>query len=50
MFDAEGRCFTRFALLKEEMAFVVRKNKLYALILENEEGLPLVKRYAMTWK
>jgi hypothetical protein len=50
VFDAEGRCFTRFALLKEEMAFVVRKNKIYSLILENEEGLPLVKRYAMTWK
>lgn len=50
VFDAEGRCFTRFTLPRDEMAFVVKKNKLYALIQENEEGLPLVKRYAMTWK
>ena len=50
VFDPEGRCFTRFVLPKEEMAFIIKKNKLYALILENEEGIPLVKRYAMEWK
>lgn len=50
VFDPEGRCFTRFALPKEEMAFIIKKNKLYALISENEEGIPLVKRYAMEWK
>jgi hypothetical protein len=49
-FDPEGRCFTRFALPKEEMAFIVKKNKLYTLISENEEGIPPVKRYAMEWK
>jgi len=50
VFDAEGRCFTRFFLPREEMPFVVKKGKLYVLILENEEGIPLVKRYAMAWK
>ena len=50
VFDSEGRCFTRFALPKEETAFIIKKNKLYALISENEEGIPLVKRYAMEWK
>lgn len=50
VFDPEGRSFTRFALPKEEMAFIIKKNKLYALISENEEGIPLVKRYAMEWK
>jgi len=50
VFDTEGRCFTRFALPKEEMAFIIKKNKLYVLISENEEGIPLVKRYAMEWK
>jgi hypothetical protein len=32
------------------MAFVVKKDRLYALIMEDAEGVPLVKRYAMTWK
>ncbi len=50
VFDAEGRCVARFSLPREEMAFSVRKDKLYALITEDEEGIPLVKRYAMTWK
>jgi hypothetical protein len=50
VFDAEGRCFTRFFLPQEEMPFVVKKGKLYVLITENEEGIPLVKRYAMAWK
>jgi hypothetical protein len=50
VFDAEGRCFTRFFLPRGEMPFVVKKDKLYVLILENEEGIPLVKRYAMAWK
>jgi hypothetical protein len=50
VFDAGGRCITRFSLPREEMAFAVRNDKLYVLITENEEGVPLVKRYAMTWK
>lgn len=50
VFDAEGRCITRFSLPREEMPFVVEKDKLYALIMEDAEGVPLVKRYAMTWK
>jgi 6-bladed beta-propeller len=50
VFDAEGRCFTRFSLPKDEMAFAIKKNKLYALIVENAEGIPLIKRYAMIWE
>lgn len=50
VFDAEGRCATRFSLPREEMLFVVKKNKLYTMINENEEGIPLVKRYEMIWK
>jgi len=50
VFDTEGRCITRFSLPREEMPFVVKKDKLYVLIQENEEGVPLVKRYAMVWK
>jgi hypothetical protein len=50
VFDTGGRCITRFSLPEDEMAFIVKKDKLYALISENEEGIPLVKRYAMKWK
>jgi len=32
------------------MAFIVRKEKLYSIILEDDEGRPLIKRYALTWK
>ena len=50
VFDPEGRCITRFSLPRGETAFIVKKNKLYVLIQENEEGIPLVKRYALEWK
>lgn len=33
-----------------ESTFVVKKGKLYTLIPEDEDGIPLVKRYAMEWK
>jgi len=49
VFDTEGRCITRFSLPREEMPFAVQKGRLYVLITENEEGIPLVKRYAMEW-
>ena len=50
VFDEEGRCITRFSLPKDEMPFVVKDGKLYAMIQEDEEGRPLVKRYAMEWR
>jgi hypothetical protein len=50
VFDPEGRCFTRFVLPEDELAFIIKKNKLYTMILEDEEGWPLIKRYSMTWK
>ncbi len=50
VFDAQGRCFTRFTLPGGEMLFIVKKNKLYVMIKENEDGIPLVKRYGMELK
>ena len=50
VFDTEGRCITRFSLPREEMPFVVRKGKIYVLINEDADGVPLIKRYAMEWK
>lgn len=49
-FDTDGRCITRFSLPNGELAFAVKKNKLYVLIQEDAGGRPLVKRYAMEWK
>jgi hypothetical protein len=31
-------------------AGIIKKNKPYVLISENEEDIPLVKRYVMEWK
>lgn len=50
VFDTEGRCISRFSLPEGESAFVVKKGKLYTLIPEDEDGIPLVKRYAMEWR
>jgi hypothetical protein len=50
VFDAEGRCITRFSLPREELVFIVKRGKLYTLISEDAEGVPLVKRYAMEWR
>jgi len=50
VFDADGRCITRFSLPEDETLSAVNKNKLYVLVKEDAEGRPLVKRYAMEWK
>ncbi len=50
VFDPEGRCVLRFALPEKETISQVRNGKMYVLIREDEAGIPLVKRYGMTWK
>jgi len=50
VFDTIGRYLARFSLPEREMAFISRNNKLYAMVQENEEGYPQVKRYDMIWK
>ncbi len=49
IFDEEGRFFTRIALPEEELITVIKDGKAYCSILENEEGIPQVKRYTMVW-
>jgi len=49
VFDAEGLYIARFLLPEREMVFQAKKGKLYCLIQESEEGIPLVKRYQMNW-
>ena len=50
VFDAEGRYIAKFFHPKDEIVFVVKKNKVYCLLRESEEGIPLVKRYSLVWK
>lgn len=50
VFDAEGRYIAKFLHPQEEIVFVAKKNKIYCLERESEEGIPLVKRYRMVWK
>jgi hypothetical protein len=48
--DSEGRYIAKFCLPEREMVFQVKKGKLYCMVQESEEGIPLVKRYNMIWK
>ena len=50
VFDAEGRYIAKFFHPRDEIIFVAKKNKIYCLLQESEEGIPLVKRYSMDWK
>jgi hypothetical protein len=50
VFDAEGRYIAKFCHPRREMVFQVKRNKLYCMVQESEEGIPLVKRYRMIWK
>lgn len=50
VFDPEGRFVSQFSLGKEEFAMMARDGKLYTLVREDEDGIPLIKRYGMVWK
>lgn len=50
VFDPAGRFVAQFTLGEEEFAMVARNGKLYTLVREDAEGVPLVKRYGMIWK
>jgi outer membrane protein assembly factor BamB len=50
VFDPEGRYIARFSLPEDEQVAVIKDNKLYCIIRESEEGIPLAKRYTLEWK
>jgi len=51
IFDPEGRFFARLSLPGEELLFVVKRDRAYVMINEDPvEGIPLIKRYVMTWE
>ena len=50
VFDEDGRYMLSFYHPEEDTIFVFKNDKAYSMILESEEeGIPLVKRYQMTW-
>lgn len=49
VFDEEGRYILSFFHPEEDILFVIKKNKAYGMIPEDEEGIPRVKRYRMIW-
>ena len=50
VFDPEGRFVAQFPLGGEEFTMMARDGKLYTLVREDAEGIPLVKRYGIVWK
>jgi hypothetical protein len=49
VFDSEGRYFARFSRPWGEMPSIVKKGKMYSIMLDRNE-LPLLRRYKMVWK
>jgi len=50
IFNAEGRYFCRFSHPANENLFAVRNDEAYFIVKEDEEGLPLIKRYQLVWR
>ncbi len=50
VFDPMGRYISRFSLPENEQVAAIKNNKLYCIIRENEEGMPVVKIYSIGWK
>lgn len=50
VFDSEGRFIANFWLPEIDFLYVVKNNKMYTMVWEDEKGIPVVKRYAVTWK
>ncbi len=50
VFDPEGRYIAKFSLPGIDFLYVIKKNKMYSMVWEDEKGIPVVKRYSVTWK
>lgn len=50
VFSPDGMCYLNFTLAAEEIPMAVKKDRIYCLIPENQEGIPQVKRYSLEWK
>ena len=50
VFDPEGRYIANFSLPEIDFLYVVKNNKMYSMVWEDEKGIPVIKRYAVAWK
>jgi len=50
VFDEEGRYILNFFHPEEDLLFVIKNDKAYSMIMANEEGIPVIKRYRMAWE
>ena len=50
VFDPEGRYIADFSLPEIDFMYVVKNNKMYSMVWEDEKGIPVVKRYSVVWK
>ncbi len=50
VFDSSGRYIARFDHPEDEEIVIVKKGHAYARISEDERGIPLIKRYRISWK
>jgi hypothetical protein len=50
VFDPEGRYIAKFSLPGIDFLYVIKKNKMYSMVWQDEKGIPVVKRYSITWK
>lgn len=49
VFDKEGRYILDFFHPAEDILFYIKNDKLYSMNQDNEEGIPHIRRYKMTW-
>ena len=50
VFDPKGIYIADFTLPVIDFLYVVKDNKMYTMVWEDEKGIPVVKRYSVTWK
>jgi hypothetical protein len=50
VFDHKGRYIAKFYLPEVDLLCVVKRNKVYTMVWEDEKGIPVVKRYTMVWE
>jgi len=50
VFDPKGIYIADFTLPVIDFLYVIKNNKMYTMVWEDEKGIPVVKRYNMTWK
>ena len=48
--DEKGIYIADFTLPVIDFLYVVKDNKMYTMVWEDEKGIPVAKRYSVTWK